>query len=127
MLKLVEMMLSQLASASNDEDRPFSSSRVILLLDFRKAYDTVDQEFLYASLRHFNFDEQFFQLIQRMHTGTSARFSVNGEQSEPLAVHSGIRQGCTLAPLLFLLVVELLGLAIQQAPGIRGLSVPGAP
>ena len=38
---------------------------------------------------------------------------------------SGIRQGCPLAPLLFLIVVELFGIAIQQSPALRGLPVPG--
>ena len=60
-----------------------------------------------------------------MHTGTTARFSVNSEQSDPIAVRSGIRQCCPLASLLFLLMVELLGLAIHQDPGLRGLPVPG--
>ena len=50
---------------------------------------------------------------------------MNGEQSDLIAVRSGIRQGCPLAPLLFLLVVELLGLAIHQDPRLRGLPVPG--
>ena len=127
MRKLVTMMLSQITSASDEVDLPASASRVILLLDFRKAYDTVDREFLYAALRAFHFDDRFIHLIQRMHTGTTARFSVNGEQSDPIAVRSGIRQGCPLAPLLFLLVVELLGLAIHQDPGLRGLPVPGDP
>ena len=41
MRKLVTMMISQLASASDEVDLPASASRVILLLDFYKAYDTV--------------------------------------------------------------------------------------
>ena len=61
-----------------------------------------------------------------MDTGTTARFMVNGERSDVVPIRSGIRQGYPLAPLLFLIVVELLGLAIHQAPGIRGIPVPGA-
>ena len=125
MRKLVNMMLSELASASDEVDPAASACRVILLLDLRKAYDILDRELLYAALRAFHFDYQFIHLIQRMHTGTTARFSVNGEQSDPVAVQSEIHQGCPLAPLLFLLVVELLGLAIHQDPGLRGLPVPG--
>ena len=43
----------------------------------------------------------------------------------PLLVQSEVRQSCPLAPSLFLLAVELLGLAIRQDPGLCGLSVPG--
>ena len=126
MQKLIMMMTAQLASAEERTDLSADLSRAILLLDFRKAYDTVDRDFLYAALRSFQFDEVFIKLVTRMHTGTTARFLVNGELSEPVPVRSGIRQGCPLAPLLFLLVVELLGLAIHQAPSIRGIPVPGA-
>ena len=45
MSKLVMMMLAQLATATFDETLAAENSRVILLLDFRIAYDTVDREF----------------------------------------------------------------------------------
>ena len=86
MLKLVTMMLSLLSSSRDEADLSAGSSRVILLLDFRKAYDTVDREFLYEALRQFNFDKYFVQLIKRMHTGTTARLSVNGDQSKPIPI-----------------------------------------
>ena len=125
MSKLVMMMLAQLATATFDETLAAENSRVILLLDFRKAYDTVDRDFLYEALRHFGFAERYVQLISRLHTGTTASFFVNGEQSSPISVVSGIRQGCPLAPLLFLVVVELLGIAVQESPDLSGLSLPG--
>ena len=106
MIKLVMMMLSQLATATTDEAIEASESRLILLLDFRKAYDTVDREFLYAALPQFEFDTRYIQPIRRLHTGTTASFLVNRDKSEPFSVVSGIRQGCPLVPLLFLLVVE---------------------
>ena len=59
MHKLVMVMTSQLASAEEMTDLSDDLSRSILLLDFRKAYDTVDRDFLYAALRRFQFDEVF--------------------------------------------------------------------
>ena len=106
-------MLSQLATATTDEAMEAVESRVILLLEFRKAYDTVDRDFLYAALRLFGFDTRYIQLIRRLHTGTTASFLVNGDKSFPFSVVTGIRQGRPLAPLLFLLVVELNVIAIQ--------------
>ena len=106
---------------------PADQSRCILLLDFQKAYDTVDRDFLFESLRLFGFDERFVDLMRRIHSGTSARFVVNGCQSRALPVSSGIRQGCPLAPLLFLLVVEVLSLALQQDTTLKGLDAPGLP
>ena len=45
MLKLVTMMLIHLSSSRDEADLFACFSRVILLLDFCKAYDTVDREF----------------------------------------------------------------------------------
>ena len=126
------MWIQQNASAHDQESASTEQTAVevhpVLILQQRTVTfkNPQDREFLYEALRQCNFDEPFVQLIKRMHTGTTARFSVNGDQSEPIPIESGIRQGCPLAPLLFLIVVELLGLAIHQHPGLSGLSVPGA-
>jgi hypothetical protein len=50
MLKTVMMMLAMLATASGDPNLAAALSQVILLLDFRKAYDTVAREFLFLAL-----------------------------------------------------------------------------
>ena len=63
-------------------------------------------------------------MIRNIHDDTTTQFVVNGKLSKSPAVISGIRQGCPLAPLLFLLAAEILALAIQQDGQITGLSVP---
>ncbi|CAI5472411.1 unnamed protein product [Closterium sp. Yama58-4] len=42
-----------------------------------------------------------------MHTGTTTRISVNNVCGPAIPVRSGVRQGCPLAPLLFLGVIEI--------------------
>lgn len=54
--KMVMMMVAQLSSSHEKLKLPVSSSRVVLVLDFRKAYDTVDRDFLYEALRRSHFD-----------------------------------------------------------------------
>eukprot|EP00644_Phytophthora_capsici_P008773 jgi/Phyca11/131841/e_gw1.118.4.1 len=115
--------MSQLESAVADEELEASKSSGILLLDFAKAYDTVDRVYLLEVLRHYEFSADFVSLMERLHVNTVSQFLVNGELSSPLNVKSGIRQGCPLAPLLFILAAEMLGLAVEQNPNIQGLSV----
>lgn len=62
-------------------------SRAVLLLDFKKAYDTVARDFLFLVLRSFGFSLEFVRLIQKLHEGTTARFLVNGELSESQVSH----------------------------------------
>ncbi|KAE8894268.1 hypothetical protein PF005_g3023 [Phytophthora fragariae] len=80
----------------------------VLLLDFAKAYDSLDRDFLMAVLKAKGFPPKFCRMIRVMHSGTSVQFMANGALSEKVAVTSGIRQGCPLAPLLFILAVDLL-------------------
>ncbi|OWZ07213.1 RxLR effector protein [Phytophthora megakarya] len=126
MHRSVAMMLAMLQQDFHDPNHGIASSPGIVLLDFAKAYDTVDRVFLLEVLRRFGFSADFVDLMDRMHDGTTAQFLVNGELSPPLEVRSGIRQGCPLAPLLFILAVEVLALAIAQSSEIEGLQVPGA-
>ena len=125
MARTVMMMIDHLTTASEQDDVD-AYSRCIVLLDFRKAYDTVGRAFMYAALRQFGYDQRFIPLSRRIHSGTTARIVVNGDNSSPLPVRSGIRQGCPLAPLLFLLVVEVLGLALQQDPILGACPYPGS-
>jgi hypothetical protein len=125
MMKTVMMMLAMLATAAPNPDLEAAMSRVILLLDFRKAYDTVVREFLFLVLEKFGFSKEFVNMIRRLHNGTTARFLVNGELSDLQDVVSGIRQGCPLAPLLFILAAEILALAIRQDKQIERIDIPG--
>eukprot|EP00644_Phytophthora_capsici_P003451 jgi/Phyca11/8806/fgenesh1_pm.PHYCAscaffold_31_\ len=114
MMKTVMMMMAILAQANHQPELAAELSEVILLLDFKKAYDTVSREFLFVVLRKFRFSEAFINMLRKLHDGTTAQFLVNGELSEVQVVRSGIRQGCPLAPLLFILEAEILSLAVQQ-------------
>lgn len=78
----------------------------ILLVGFRKAYDTVDREYMLAMLREHHHSPGFIDLIERMHSHTTARFLVIRSPSQPINVTRGIRQGCALASLLLTLLVR---------------------
>ena len=55
-----------------------------------------------------------------------SRVVVNGYSTEAFKVQSGVRQGCPLSVVLFILAMEPLACAIRQDHSIRGLQVPGS-
>ena len=121
MSKSVMMMIAHRLSAAYEPDREPTDSRAILLLDFRKAYETVSRDFLFEVMRYFGFADYFITMIRNLHHNTTARIVVNGLLSDPISVLTGIRQGCPLAPLLFLLVAKILAIALLQSTQIQGL------
>lgn len=78
MQRSVVMMLTQLESAIFDTMMDENDSAGILLLDFAKAYYTMDRTYLLEVLRLFGFSDDFIDLIQRLHENTTAEFLVNG-------------------------------------------------
>lgn len=94
-----------------------------LLLDFAKAYDSLSREFMLAALEHAGIPPRFVTAVQCLHDGTSCRFLITGYESKAVAVKRGIRQGCPLAPMLFLIRLDALYVCVMQCAGIRGVDI----
>lgn len=65
-------------------------------------------------------------MIQNLHTGTSAMFLANGRASRPIAITSEIRQGCPLAPLLFIIAVDVLYDMLEASEAFSVIRLLGA-
>ncbi|KAF1318321.1 reverse transcriptase, partial [Globisporangium splendens] len=100
--------------------RPGEARGYALLLDFAKAYDSVSRRFLERVLSRYHFPTAFINVVSSLHADTSCRFLVNGYLSKPLNVTCGIRQGCPLAPQLFLLTIDQLYRDIDGDLMLRG-------
>lgn len=96
---------------------------VCALLDFAKAYDYFNRTFLTEMLRRRGFHPSFVTLVATIHENTAGRFLVNGFLSSPLQIAGGIRQGCPLAPFLFLIAIDTLYHRIDEHSEIRGVTI----
>ena len=96
---------------------------VALSIDFEKAFDMIDWEFLYYALNIFGFDQAFIQWVQLLYFNIDGCVINNGFSSNPFEIQRGVRQGCPLSPYLFIVAVELLGSLIRQNKYIIGLKV----
>lgn len=81
---------------------------IVLKLDFEKAYDRVNWEYLYAVLRCMGFGETWVRWVRACISTASFAVLVNGETTDTSLYHRGLRQGDPMAPLLFVLVVQVL-------------------
>ena len=55
------------------------------------------------------------------HNKPAANIILNGEKLKAFPLKSGTRQKCTLSPLLFNIVLEVLGTAIREGKEIKGI------
>uniref|UniRef100_A0A3B5PWS7 Reverse transcriptase domain-containing protein n=1 Tax=Xiphophorus maculatus TaxID=8083 RepID=A0A3B5PWS7_XIPMA len=97
----------------------------ILGIDLEKAFDSVNHRFLEEILRHFNFGSGFIKWIKILYNECSSVVVVNRKATPPFTIKAGVRQGCPLSPLLFILAMEPLACAIRHNEAIKGIIPPG--
>jgi hypothetical protein len=88
---------------------------LILKLDLRKAYDRVSWNFLRLMLIQIGLKWEVAQWIMGCVTSANFVVLVNGSPTEFFKSYRGLRQGCPLSPLLFLLVVEGFSRMMKKA------------
>ena len=81
---------------------------VLALLDFSKAYDTVWQADLLASMLKKGVPARFVQWVKAFLTNRQAKVRLGGAFSKNRLFREGVPQGSVLAPLLFLFVIDSL-------------------
>jgi len=95
-------------------------------LDQAKAFDRVHWGFMFRVLGQLGFGQGFVGWLHILYTGVRSMVSVNGHLGEVFRLHSGVRQGCPLSPLLYILYMEPLAAAIRADQGVKGFLVPGS-
>ena len=90
-------------------------------LDFKKAFDSIDQHWLSRVLHKMNFPTKFMRTVNSLNKDANVRVLVNGFRTGQVPINKGVRQGDPLSLYLFLLAVEPLVATINNDTRIEGL------
>ena len=107
------------------------NSHLVLKLDYEKAFDKVNLDFLMEILQKRNFGPVWTKWIYQITHMGSVGVKVNGVDSDFFVTNKGLRQGDPISPLLFNIVVDVLTRMLIKAPShnlIKGLCsdlIPG--
>ena len=93
------------------------------MVDFEKAFDTINWKFLFATLKHFNFGDNFIRWVGVLYANIGSCVSNNGYISENFSLSRGIRQGCPLSSLLLLPIAEIVATLIRCNNDIKGFLI----
>ena len=74
-------------------------------MDLQKAYDSVHRGTLWGKMGKLGFGGKFLEAIKCMYKGDFVTSKTNGITTNPVFLGRGLRQGCSLSPMLFALYV----------------------
>ena len=86
----------------------------VLYLDFRKAFDVVPKERLLAKMNSIGVRGKVLGWVREWLTGRTQKVVLNGKESEMGDVRSGVVQGSSLGPTLFLIYINDISSAVNQ-------------
>ena len=104
------------------EQKTLSAS--FICLDQEKAFDRVSRSYMYDTLTAFGFHEHFIRWVKLLYTDISSLVIVNNFISPCIPIQRGVRQGCSLTPLLYVLCMEPFANKIRNLDDIKGLKLP---
>lgn len=85
-----------------------------MFLDFEKAYDRVDWDFMFKILHKMGCGSSFVDWVRLLYCQPQAHLLINGQIQDALQPTRGVKQGDPLSALLFLLVIEPLGNLLRE-------------
>ena len=75
-------------------------------IDFKKAFDSVHRETLWKIPRSYGIPLKIYTLMQAFYNNFECSVILENSISEPCIVKSGVRLGCTMSLILFLVVID---------------------
>jgi len=90
-------------------------------LDIEKAFDSLEWPFLQKALQMFGFGSNFTKWISTLSNNAYSSVINNGYLTNYFTLERSCRQGDPIAPLLFILSIELLSIVIRSQNDIHGI------
>ena len=86
--------------------KEFNLKTIITFIDFSKAFDTINCGQMFKILHAYGIPEQLINAIKDIYSNTQAKALSPDGKTKPFEVTKGVLQGDTLAPYLFIIVLD---------------------
>ena len=105
-----------------DHIKKKNKTGMMILVDFKKAFDSISHEYIYKVLRSFGFCEYIIKWIKIL-IGNYYVSTINGGRiSNRFKLNRGCKQGDPISSAIFILAIEILCEKLRNSPTLKGLS-----
>jgi hypothetical protein len=98
---------------------------VLISLDAKKAFDSVDHQYIEETLRAYGFGPNLINTFRVLYNNITARILVNGFQSEAIKIERGVKQGDALSCAIFIICIDPLIRNINKNKKIIPVKIGG--
>ena len=116
----IHMVRDLIEMANRDDD-----TAAFIFLDQEKAFDRVNHKFLFKTMEAFGIGNTFIKWVSTIYSNANSVLGINGHFSEQIPLNRGVRQGCPLSALLYVLVIEVFAIQLRLNPNIVGFKIEG--
>ena len=96
---------------------------MIISIDAEKILGKISQPFIIKTLSIAGLDRTHLNIIKAIYDKPTVNIILNGQELQSFHLRKETRQGNTLSPLLFSIVLEILATTIRQEEEIRGIQI----
>ena len=100
-----------------------NKNHMIISIDTEKAFNKIQHPFMKKTLQKVGIEGTYLNIIKAIYDKHTDNIVHKGEKLKPFPLSSGRRQGCPLSPLLFNIVLKVLGTAIREKDKIKGIQI----
>ena len=95
---------------------------VIMSIDFEKAFDKISHQFIFKIMEKLRLGKTIIEFIKLLYNDIFSKIEINGALTKKIIIKRGIRQGCPLSMLLFIICTDILTQNIIKNEKIKGIT-----
>jgi hypothetical protein len=96
---------------------------VLMSLDAKKAFDSVDHRYMFNTLRQYGFSEEFINTVKLLYKDIEADILVNGHRTALIKIRRCVKQGDAFSCALFIICIDPLLRNIEANKKIQAIKV----